>query len=130
MKRSPVRLGDYFVQRFQGNADFRCEELNRCGEPLLLCYLDSLVDTSESTRLREMIAAITAPTASWKPVDAEADLDDTALERALLTGRIIVLHRTGNFALQPVMPKIQRSIEVPQSETPLQGVPICATIGC
>ncbi|EJL44295.1 hypothetical protein PMI08_02097 [Brevibacillus sp. CF112] len=56
MKRSPVRLGDYFVQRFQGNADFRCEELNRCGEPLLLCYLDSLVDTSESTRLLDRLA--------------------------------------------------------------------------
>ncbi|ELK42805.1 hypothetical protein D478_06879 [Brevibacillus agri BAB-2500] len=105
MKRSPVRLGDYFVQRFQGNADFRCEELNRCGEPLLLCYLDSLVDTSESTRLREMIAAITAPTASWKPVDAEADLDEPSLPAR----KPLSLFTTPLNIYKPIRPLRQRT---------------------
>lgn len=121
MKRSPVRLGDYFIQRFQSNADFKSEALNMCGDPLLLCYLDSLVDTAASARIRQMIPEITAPAESWKPIDAEVDLDDAALEKAILTGRFVILHRTGNFALHPVTRKIQRSIDTPQSETPIQG---------
>lgn len=87
MKRSPVRLGDYFIQRFQSNVDFKSEALNICGGPLLLCYLDSLVDTAASVDIRHMIREITAPAESWKPIDA-------------LNARFVILHRTGNFVRQ------------------------------
>ncbi|MFJ9501941.1 spore germination protein [Brevibacillus centrosporus] len=111
----------YLIRQFENNSDFKSEYSEMCGVEVLICYLDTLVDTAASVELKKLMRELNVSPESWKPLDAEINVGIDQLENAILTGRLVILHATGSLVLKPKMRQLERSVTSPESETSIQG---------
>lgn len=112
---------DHLIRQFEKNTDFINEKCEMCGVRVLICYLESLVDTAYSVEIIKSLREMNVTPEAWKPVDAEVNVSIDLLEKSILTGRFVLIHPTGNLVLKPIPRKLERSVTYPQSETSIQG---------
>lgn len=100
--------------------DFKSELKEIDGQTVILMYLQSLVDTSKTSVFLESFGA-----ADWdglaRQLGAAANQSAMALETALLSGKIVVVHESGNFSWSPFSPPIQRSVTGSRTESNIDG---------
>ncbi|MGO4699309.1 spore germination protein [Paenibacillus sp. 2TAB26] len=120
-----AHLVRFLKQHFAHSDDFAVEMKETNGGQVTLCYLKSLVDTSQNfdllKRIPELIDAKEGGDNTAPQMESKSNISESEAVNEVLIGNLVLVHRTGNLSLKPTSRSLQRSIDTPQSESPTQG---------